>query len=583
MLTKIRIRNFKRFEDVEFPLSKTVVLIGPNNSGKTTALQALALWHIGLKAWNAKRSGKARPEKRPGVTINRKNVAAVPVPTADLLWHQLVVRRKAAAKRTQNVRIEVTVSGISQGKEWRCGFEFDYANAESFVCRPIRITGHEDRPVKESEFSEIPPEAAAVEIAYLPPMSGLAAIEPKWEPGRINVLVGEGQTAQVLRNVCYQIYKQSTIESAGTGQNAWNDLIEQVKTMFGVELESPQFDPERGEISMNYKEQKGARLDLSCSGRGFQQTLLLLSHLHAHPQTTLLLDEPDAHLEILRQRECYRILSETAERHGSQVIAASHSEVLLNEASNSGTVVAFVGKPHEMTGASGQVLKSLTDLGFDQYYQAEETGWVLYVEDSTDLAILRAFAKTLEHPAAKDLERVFVHYVCTNLPQKARDHFFGLREGKKDLAGIAIFDRLDKELHKESPLKEVMWRRREIENYFCTEHVLLEWARSNEYDDLFSLADSELRLSAMRESIVQVKAALSTFGKPDPWSMEIKATDDVLDPIFRIFFQRMNLPLSFRKSDYHRLAALVAKNDIDNEVTEKLDLIVKTAKLARPV
>ena len=44
MLTKMVIRNFKRFEDVEIPLSSPVVFIGPNNSGKTTALQALALW-----------------------------------------------------------------------------------------------------------------------------------------------------------------------------------------------------------------------------------------------------------------------------------------------------------------------------------------------------------------------------------------------------------------------------------------------------------------------------------------------------------------------------------------------------------
>ena len=38
MLTHIRIRNFKRFGDVEFDLGQAVVLIGPNNSGKTTAL-----------------------------------------------------------------------------------------------------------------------------------------------------------------------------------------------------------------------------------------------------------------------------------------------------------------------------------------------------------------------------------------------------------------------------------------------------------------------------------------------------------------------------------------------------------------
>ncbi|HVA23197.1 MAG TPA: AAA family ATPase, partial [Chloroflexota bacterium] len=47
MLTKITIRNFKRFDDVEIELGSPVVFIGPNNSGKTSALQALALWDVG--------------------------------------------------------------------------------------------------------------------------------------------------------------------------------------------------------------------------------------------------------------------------------------------------------------------------------------------------------------------------------------------------------------------------------------------------------------------------------------------------------------------------------------------------------
>ena len=42
MLTRLRIRSFKLFDDVELELGERVVLIGPNNAGKTTALQALA-------------------------------------------------------------------------------------------------------------------------------------------------------------------------------------------------------------------------------------------------------------------------------------------------------------------------------------------------------------------------------------------------------------------------------------------------------------------------------------------------------------------------------------------------------------
>ena len=58
MLTQVTIRNFKRFDEVVIELGNPVVFIGPNNSGKTTALQALALWDLGLRRWNEKRLGK---------------------------------------------------------------------------------------------------------------------------------------------------------------------------------------------------------------------------------------------------------------------------------------------------------------------------------------------------------------------------------------------------------------------------------------------------------------------------------------------------------------------------------------------
>src|SRR5437660_12481560 len=92
VLTKLTITNFKGFEKVEIELGNPVVFIGPNNSGKTTALQALALWSIGLNRWMEKRKGQAPSKKRPGVTINRRDLIAVPVPSANLLWRDLHVR-----------------------------------------------------------------------------------------------------------------------------------------------------------------------------------------------------------------------------------------------------------------------------------------------------------------------------------------------------------------------------------------------------------------------------------------------------------------------------------------------------------
>ncbi|MGH7993892.1 MAG: AAA family ATPase, partial [Limisphaerales bacterium] len=531
MLTRLRIKNFKRFPDADIELGQAVIFIGQNNSGKTTALQSLALWDVGLRKWNEEYKGKTAPAQRPGVTINRRDLVAIPVPSANLLWRNLHVRdvKKANGKpQTQNIRIDIIVDGVHEGKTWSCGLEFDYANEESFYCRPLRLGDG-----KQPERMLIPPVAAETLVAFLPPMSGLAATEPKWEAGRINVLLGEGQTAQVLRNLCHQLHEQPVPKTG------WQEVSDSIESLFGAKLQPPEFIKERGEITMAYQDQEGCLLDLSSAGRGLQQTLLLLAHLYANPKTVLLLDEPDAHLEVLRQRQIYQLLTDVASRQGSQIIAASHSEVVLNEAANRDVVIAFVGPPHRIDDRGQQVLKALTDIGFDQYYQAELKGWALYLEGSTDLAILKAFAHTLKHPAAVVLERPFVHYLTTNLPARAREHFYGIREAKPDLVGFALFDRIDKPLDAGKPLTETMWQKREIENYLCQESTLLAYARHDQPDDLFGRAEADRRVQTMRDCIQEVTVALQTLGRPDPWSADVKASDDFLNPLFDRFFQKL--------------------------------------------
>ena len=575
MLTKLTVRNFKRFGRVEIELGNPVVFIGPNNSGKTTALQALAFWDIGLKRWNEKRKGKTSPEKRPGVTISRRDLIAVPVPDPKLLWRELGVRdvKKIAGKlQTKNIFIDVIVEGITADETWKCGLEFYYANVESFYCRPLRLSEK-----KNPERMPIPEHADNIQLAFLPPMSGLAANETRLDPGAINVRVGEGRTAEVLRNLCHTIYKSQ--------KERWEELTDHIKKLFGSELFVPQYITERGEIVMTYSE-KGTKLDLSSSGRGLQQTLLLLAYMYAHPEAVLLLDEPDAHLEILRQRQIYQLLTDVAQKNGNQIIAASHSEVLLNEAADRDVVVAFVGKPHRINDRGGQVLKALKDIGFEHYYQAEQTGWVLYLEGSTDLAILKAFAEKLEHKEAMDvLQRPFVHYV-SNQPAEVRKHFFGIKESFPHLKGIAIFDRLEKGFLEDLGAEAHMWTSREIENYLCYPEALEAYAIASGPDNLpgplFEAAQAESRRKAMKETVAEMTNAMETLEKGSPWDKDTKVSDDFLIPLFRKFFKKLGHYNVMDKKNFHELARFVPREKIDSEVKEKLDAIVAVAKVATP-
>ncbi|MCL6503278.1 MAG: hypothetical protein K6T86_11370 [Pirellulales bacterium] len=86
----------------------------------------------------------------------------------------------------------------------------------------------------------------------------------------------------------------------------------------------------------------------------------------------------------------------------------------------------------------------------------------------------------------------------------------------------------------------------------------------------------------MRESIQEVSAALRTLGKPDPWSTEIKASDEFLDPLFQDFSKRLELPLALRKNEYGALVKFLSREDIDQEVSQVLDAIEDVAARATP-
>lgn len=566
MLTRLRVRNLKCLDDIDIELGQNVLLIGPNNSGKTTVLQALALWSAGVNKWLERRANSAA-ERRPGVTLSRQDLINLPVTSTELLWRNLDLRQTLRAdgrQITRNVRIDIIVDGLTQGRVWSCGMEFDYANPESFYCRPLRLSDE-----KSPRRMEVPPEAGEIRIAFLPPMSGLVSEEDYLTRDSILDRIGQGRTAEILRNLCYQLFSSR--------QEDWEQIVAIIAELFGARINKPVLN-RRGKIELTYRERTDAELDISAAGRGMLQTLLIMTFLYSNPHAVLLLDEPDAHLEILRQREIYRRLTELAERQASQVIAASHSEVLLNEAADKDIVIALLGRPHRIDDRGSQVLKSLKDIGFEDYYQAARRGWVLYLEGATDLEILRRFAERLQHSAAQVLATPFFHAINSQRISIAKEHFYGLREAKPDLVGIIIVDHQTRLPESTDDLLVLHWERNEIENYLCTRETLLNYAEAEADTPPLSAVYRE----KMQTAIEKVAEAARIIGRRALWDPDVKASDEVLKPIFDNYYQLLEQPNLMQKRDYHTLVRHIPDNQIADEIRLKLDAIAEVAARAHP-
>lgn len=583
LLHYLEIENFKRFGDKQrIELDHPAVLIGPNDCGKTSAIQALALWSQAVKTWFDVRKDSSAKE-RTATSINRLNIVAVPVQRTRFFWHNTQVRTG-----NKDVPLIITVGVEHKGRVVALSMRFRNQGDELVYCMP-------DPAV--SVDLDLMRHAATLKVELLYPMSGLETEEPLLQPGRIDVLLGQGQTAQVLRNLCLMVLGKSAED--------WKRVSALMRRLFNVELFAPK-ETTRGSIELQYR-QPGVKetLDVSASGRGFQQMLLIFAYLYSHKGSVLMVDEPDAHLEILRQKQVYVLLRDIASENDSQVIMVTHSEVILDEALDNNLTLLLDGRADDLAKKT-DIRNSLKHFGTEHYVKARERGYVLYVEGGTDVDMLRALAEHLDHPAIKLWdERINSFYVQNNYPDQGmnaelerveggfgvtpQQHFNGLRNLLPQLKGLAILDNdgRDRKGIQDGPLKISYWKRYEAENYFITPDVLRAYARAH-YADLELFDGFQQDIDEVLNDLILEQVFDGLLADFQAW---VNATPEVarvlweakterrkLSTFAEEFFRRLAQQLSgqmlLKKGELHRLVGYVNPLSISAEVIDKLDLLV---------
>lgn len=119
LLHYLEIQNFKRFgERQRIVLDHPAVLIGPNNCGKTSAIQALALWSQAVQTWYDTRKTSSAKE-RTATSMNRLNIVSVPVQRTRFFWHNTQVRTG-----NKDIALVITVGVEYKGRCIRCPCAF---------------------------------------------------------------------------------------------------------------------------------------------------------------------------------------------------------------------------------------------------------------------------------------------------------------------------------------------------------------------------------------------------------------------------------------------------------------------------
>ena len=561
MIRRLTLKNFKRFREQTFELADSVVLAGPNNAGKSTLLQAIATWKLGLDRWVAQREG-GRAVKRSGVAITRADFTAAPLREMNLLWEDRKVTGPAGMSDTRRL-IEIIVEGEAGGEAWTCGIEFQYANRELVYARP---RGAKD--LDRTAIRTFPPSPSqALGIVHVPPLSGIERDEPRRDRGMQDLLVGQGRPGEILRNLLFEIAEQKETES-------WGTLARHVHALFRIELIKPGYSPAQPYIVCEYREAgHGRPLDLANAGSGTLQVLLMLAFLYARPATVVLLDEPDAHQHVILQRQVYDLIRGVARERGGQVVLATHSEVVL-DATEPDRVLGFFGKaPRALAGRDerDQLREALKRVTTTDLLLGRDVGAVLYVEGETDEKILREWARTLDHRARAFFDRAFVHWLGGRSLREATAHFFAMRAAFPGLRAVCLLDGDNRDEPDEQTTRAglvvLRWRRYEIENYLLQPATIVRFAPMG-----LALFQPPLESEVDEEFWKQVPRGTDLFG--DHVSLvRVKASDEFLVPLLE------RLARSTPKKDLYLLASAMTEDEIHPEVFQKLDRIAEALAL----
>lgn len=578
MLTRVRLTRFKRFEDEVFDLTgQSVMLAGPNNSGKTTLLHAISAWSLALRLWQQESGDKSARTRRISVVLDE--FTALPLREMNLLWLNRHVARKVPDAKTPKaapIFIEATVA-TAQGPQ-SLTVELLYANEKLVYVRPLASQD------AKTTLTTLPDFVKAFQVVHVPPFSGIGTQEPRHSTGIQSKLVGEGRAGEIVRNLVLDIWERS-----GKSQTSspWTDFSADLKRLFQYELLPPQFSDTQPYIVCEYRptslgpsQQRGPRLDIANAGSGFHQVLLLLAFFYARPSSVLLLDEPDAHLHFILQREIFDHLRNVAQARDCKLIVATHAEVLLSGAEPD-SIVSFVGSrpkrliTHHEKRALTDALKTLTSLDL---LQASHVGAVLYVENESDSKLLREWANILDHPARAFLSFPYVWPLegKGNLGE-AKRHFSCLRLAYPELEGLCILDRdQGQPISDDAPpgLVTVSWPRYEIENYLLNPDLLLRFVDRSA--DLFELA----AVQSDREQIIRTFA--ENFPPGIDWLgdaqvlKDLKASNFLVDTLART-------SRALQKRDLYMLASLTAPEQVHRDVREVLDRIARMLPTVVPV
>ena len=585
-LKSLRFVNYKGFADYSISLRQTNVLIGANNAGKSTTLEAIRLLASMLPT--ARRVAPSTAGAVAGSVVR-----GWPITTTAIEASAFSEENIRHDFRYEETRIEATASsGARLVACWPAFDDEDDDNGQRHgTYHVFSADGAPIRPPREIAREDIPT------IGVVPTLTPLDSRESYISDETLRRNITSRRSSRYFRNALYRLT-----------QDQWGEfkafVFERTPEITGLMLRRVQTS-EEDSFDLFYQED-GTRheREIGWAGDGIQIWLQALYHIWSLGDSPIVvLDEPDVFLHPDLQRRLARSLFAPVAR---QTIIATHSVEILAEAQPGSAVWidrsrrrAERPKPDGALGVIGRRLGSGYELGVGRALRSPVAVFV----EGDDAPVLAILARRLGKSAVADSDR----YATIPLGGFSKNWRAAAFSETMESLGAAVrtFVLLDRDLRSEAAVdvetaavrsvnaRVHVWRRRELENYLLVPGAISRVAGIPSADAELLLEES---LSAGRDEAMDAMQAQRlaerrlpgspTSGHSDRTVLEASRGEFetlwssqegrvcIIDA--KMVIRSLNKALQERGArtlNSHTLARSMAASEIADEVVEVLDEI----------
>lgn len=441
-INSVEVRNFKRISKARVPFNVITYLVGGNNSGKSSVLQAI---HTAVSCMqiSVEQGQKVIPES---------DLRYSPTAHFEQLGHERPYENNKGGSRGT-----VTFEAVS-------GDTPITFNIEMYKAR-----NHNNAGVEYTKNSPLRPQIAdpsRLFSVYVPGLTGIPHREEYKSFGSILRMAAGGEANLVFRNIVYHLKERNQIARL---QEIASTVLSN-KAEFHVEFN----DAHDQFIEVYLPLNGGAALPVDLWGTGVLQVTQIVAYALLFEPTILLVDEPDSHLHPSWQKTMAATFDEIAQSLGCRIVITTHSRHMITAAPE-GTRVVWMKDGRVADSDAREISEVLLDLetldSFDR-----DARIIVYTEDENDSSLTHCLNSI---PNSRDIS-LLTYSGLKNAPKVSQMNSL-MQKLNKDATIVIHRDRdcmTDEELttwakpYEDAGMVTFIPRMVDTESYYCTPEYL---------------------------------------------------------------------------------------------------------------